>query len=120
METATELKCMNCGTRVAPKDGLLYLSVFVCPTCKEEAEILRRRARKDLSKLLTLLDETIRLALVEGRLKLSGEDGAPDKSKREVLMTIMELLEAKQNGRSDQAGAVRPRRRAVEDAVPEP
>ncbi len=112
-----KIRCMNCGEMTLPKDGDLYLGVFVCPMCKGVAEILRKRARKELKHLLTLLDETIRLALVEGRLKLGEQD--PQGDKRKVLMTIVDLLEAKNGtgieGRSFHGAG----RRSVQGEVPE-
>jgi len=108
--------CMNCGKKV-PIDKLrLCFEVLVCEDCQTVALAIFDRGRTELRQLLVLLQESIRLALVEGRLALP--DGPVEKvSKRDILKTIVQMVEAK-DGRHDDCTVQRPGGDRVPDTLP--
>jgi hypothetical protein len=85
---------MNCQQPVGEKDAKFFRGTFVCGTCYTIAERLRTRARKELTDLLVMLDEAIRLAIIERRLQFR-EGTDVELSKKEVLEAIVKLQEMK-------------------------
>ncbi len=57
--------CMNCGKPV----GKTYEGVVVCSSCLSLALMCERRAEEQLRQAMTLLRESLRVALVERRLR---------------------------------------------------
>lgn len=94
-----QTKCVNCGEERAAKDCKLCFSVLVCADCNEKANIIYDRARTELRTLLTLLQETIRIALIEGRLSFAAEPSAPA-ARAEVLRVILGLMESNDGKRA--------------------
>lgn len=89
------LPCMNCQQQVAEKDGKVFAGAFVCPACHEMAERLYSRCDGELRRLLLLLREAIRIAIVEGRLQYGPATPLEDVPKEELLKMIAELTEKK-------------------------
>jgi hypothetical protein len=88
------VSCMNCGKRAPADQFKLCFEVMVCSDCHVVATTIFDRGRTELRQLLTLLQESIRLALMEGRLAFpDGRVGKP--SKRDILKTIVHLVETK-------------------------
>lgn len=86
------LPCLNCKCAVEPNDAKIFNGAFVCPTCNTMAERLYARSRQELTDLLVMLKEGIRIAIIEGRLQFrEGAEG--DASKKEVLEAIVRLQE---------------------------
>jgi hypothetical protein len=82
---------MSCKEPVSPEDGKVFLGVFVCPTCHQLVGRLRDRNLKELQHLVTILDEALRIALIEGKLLVAGDK--KELSKREVLEQVLKLSE---------------------------
>ena len=114
---APKTKCMNCGSEQLAKDCRLCFGVLVCAECHEKANIIYDRARAELRTLLTLLEETIRLALVEGRLTFATEQASA--SKAQILRTILGLME-NGNGAKRSAAVYRPVGVGVPNQMPVP
>jgi len=114
METP-ELRCLNCGTTLPASSFKMCFDVMVCEHCHGVAQIIYDRGRSELRTMLTLMRESIRLALIEGRLTLPEPAAKP--SKREILRTILQLVETRDERTSatgrDGGGGVR-------DTVPSP
>lgn len=93
------MNCLNCDKPVPEQDARLFASVFCCPTCFEVASRLYQRLEGELKKLLIISKETIRVALIEGKLHYaSGEER--DVSKEELLRMITQMSEKKDAERS--------------------
>lgn len=89
------LPCLNCQTPTSEKDAKIFAEVFVCPTCYSTAERLFHRLEGELRRLLLLSKETIRNALVEGKLHLEyASEG--DIPKEELLKMILQFAEKKE------------------------
>jgi hypothetical protein len=86
------VNCMNCGKKAPASTFKLCLGVMVCDDCDVIANTVYDRGRVELRSLLTLLQESIRLALMEGRLNFTS-DVDPSASKRDILKTIVQLVE---------------------------
>ncbi len=83
------LPCMNCGKATTP--GALWGGVYVCHDCANTATIVYHNGLAELAKLKTLLQESIRLLLVQG--KLTAQTDATQ-GKADVLKQIITLQEA--------------------------
>jgi hypothetical protein len=86
------LPCMNCGKELHPSEAKIFAKVLVCPLCYSVAETLFRKGERELKKLLLMLQETLRVALVEGRLHLKPED-LEDPTAQQVVTAIAQLEE---------------------------
>ena len=90
-----DLRCLNCQQPVREEDAKMIFSVLVCSECHEVATIIDKRGRSTIRTMLTLWQETVRLALVTGKLRLpSGSSPKNPPSRRDVLRTIIQLVEA--------------------------
>jgi len=85
------LSCLNCKQQIPSKDAKIFAEVFVCPTCYDTAERLFRRSEGELRMLLLMLKESIRIALIEGRLHVGKQD--PDEVSKTDLLRMMVRLE---------------------------
>ena len=65
------LPCVNCGNEVPEKDVKFFAQILVCPDCYFMSERLYSRGKKELSMLLLLLKESIRVAIVQKQLQFS-------------------------------------------------
>lgn len=88
------MPCVNCKQPVEPQDAKFFHSVFICGTCHTMAERLYSRASQELKNLLLMLQESIRISLIEGRLQFR-EGIDMGLSKKEVLEAIVQLQEMK-------------------------
>jgi hypothetical protein len=95
MAPMTGLPCMNCGQHVDQSAGKVFAEVFVCPRCYEMAERLYTRCDGELRRMLLLLREAIRIALVEGKLQYGPATPMEDVPKADLLKMIVELTEKK-------------------------
>lgn len=94
------LPCMNCRKEVSEEDARFFggdslflgggSAVFVCPLCFQMADHFYRNGRRELEQLLTLLRESIRIALIEGRLHF-GEGHPKDVSKADLFQEIVKM-----------------------------
>jgi hypothetical protein len=91
------LPCLNCQKQVGANAGKIFAGCFVCPTCFEVASRMETRLEGELKRMLVMLRESIRIAIVERRLVLGPADAARDLSKKEVLEAIIELQNANGN-----------------------
>lgn len=98
------LNCMNCQAPVEQADAKLFAGVFVCPTCHMFAERLFRRSEAELKQLLVVLQDAIRIALIEGRL--TPMEGGPldEIPKQELLRTIVKLQETRDAAKRHPSG----------------
>lgn len=94
------LPCMNCQQLVPEKDGKIFAQVFVCSVCYAVAESLHNKCEAELRRMQLLLKEAIRIALVEGKLKLGPATPLDDVPKEELLKMIVQLTENKNGDRS--------------------
>lgn len=86
------LCCLNCHKTVPTSDAKVFAEVFVCSTCHDTAERLYQRSEGELRMLLLMLKESIRVALVEGRLHV-GERSVEEVSKTDLLRMMVRLEE---------------------------
>lgn len=85
---------MNCQKNVDTGEAKLFAEVFCCPDCFTIAERTYHRLEAELRKLLVMSKETIRIALIEGKLHLApGEN--KDVSKEDLLQMIVQMSEKK-------------------------
>lgn len=90
-----QLMCINCHKSVEQNAAKLFVGVFVCPSCFTLADRLYKRSKLELEQLLVLLQDSIRVALIEGRL-FPMEGGPLDEiPKADLLRTIVKLQETK-------------------------
>ena len=108
----TQVRCMNCSRQVPAVECQLVFGVMVCQECGTVASTLYERGQSEIRTLLTLMKESIRIALIEGRLCFpTGET-----SKRDVLKTILHLTELRHERTA--ASVHGPARDRVHDTVP--
>ena len=86
------LPCMNCKTIVDPNKAKIFMGVFCCGQCHEIATRQYQRLERELRAMLTLTGETIRLALIEGRMTLGPAD-MKETPKSELLRSLIDLAE---------------------------
>lgn len=86
------ISCMNCGKAVSEKSSKIFAEVFVCADCYQLADRLYRKCEGELKRLLLLLKEAVRVALVEGKLKY-GQASDAEVPKEELLKMIVQLSE---------------------------
>ncbi len=91
----SDLPCMNCKKLVAQVDAKLFAQVFICPDCYTQAEHFWNRLDRELRYLQTMAQESIRLALIEGKFSFP-EGAAGDVPKQEVLQAILDMHEARE------------------------
>lgn len=89
------LPCMNCQQPVSDKSAKFFHGTLVCDKCHVMAERLYDRARKELTDLLVMLQEGIRIAIIERRLEFREGTGTEEMSKKEVLEAIVRLKDMK-------------------------
>ncbi len=97
------LPCLNCGAEVDPALAKVFAGVFVCETCHTVAVRLEQRATRELNSLLVLQREAIRIALIEGRLKLGPAEASRELTKKEVLEQVVDLVSKAQKGPASNA-----------------
>lgn len=85
---------MNCQQPVS-SDAKFFHGTLVCDTCHTMAERLYTRARAELTDLLVMLQEGIRIAIIERRLQFQENEGGRELSKKEVLEAIVRLKDMK-------------------------
>ena len=85
------ISCMNCRKDVPEVDGQVFAGVFVCPICFTLASRLFERSQRELKQLLSMLQEAIRIALVEGKLHFAEGTTLEDVSKKDLLEAIVAL-----------------------------
>lgn len=98
------IDCMNCRCKVEQEDARVFAEVFVCSSCYQMAERLFTRCEGELKKLLLLLRESIRIALVEGKLQYGQSASLEEVPKAELLKMIVEMTEKKNEAASRQTG----------------
>lgn len=89
------LHCLNCKAAVPQDEAKIFAEVFCCANCFSLAERTYGRLQEELRKLLLVSKESIRIALLEGKLHL-GEASNKELSKEEVLREIVRLEELRQ------------------------
>lgn len=89
------IPCMNCKRVLESDKGRVFAEVFVCENCHKMAESLYNRCDGELRRLLLILRESIRIALVEGKLQFSPALPNEEVPKAELLKMIVELTEKK-------------------------
>lgn len=98
------LTCLNCQTAVEQQDAKVFAGVFLCPTCYLFAERLYRRGERELKQLLLVLQDAIRIALVEGRL-VPMEGGTLDDIPKDQLINSLVSLQEKRNAAKRHKGS---------------
>lgn len=83
-----QLPCMNCKKPVDSGTAKIFANVFVCDGCYMIAERSLHRLESELRGLLLLAEETIRLALIEGRMNF-GEHNPKEIPKSELLQSVI-------------------------------
>lgn len=107
--------CSNCERDVDPQEAKFFGSraggptqgpaatIFVCKECFELAELFHQRGLAQARQLVTLLVESIQLAIVEKRLRLGPLPPQRDMTKREVFEEIQRLLQRQDEQRAARA-----------------
>ncbi len=107
------LPCTNCEKDTDPNEAKFFgarsggptagpaPTIFVCKECYELAELFHQRGLVQARQLVTLLVESIQLAIAEKRLKLGALPPQRDMTKREVFEEIQRLLTKQDEQRSD-------------------
>lgn len=90
------LTCVNCNQPVEQNDAKFFHGVFLCSTCFTMADRMYERARKELTGLLVMLKEGIRIALCDGRLHFAEKQAGEEPTKKEVLEAVLKLQEMKE------------------------
>ncbi len=85
---------MNCHKAVARHKAKFFAEVFICEDCYAQAEHFFQRLERELTHLLTMSKEAIRVALVTGKFNFP-EGSQGEVGKREVLEAILQLEEAR-------------------------
>jgi hypothetical protein len=98
---------MNCKEPVNSNEAEIFAGVFCCTRCALVARRFFERGAQDLNGLLLMLQESIRIALVRGELKLGTAEPFRDLSKKEVFEQIIKLRE-KMDANSDSTGLGHP------------
>lgn len=88
------LTCLNCDASVVDSEAKIFAGVFCCPICYSRAERLEENLQLELRRLMTMTRETIRIALVEGKLHF-GADSDKEVSKTALLQQIVKLEDIK-------------------------
>ena len=85
----SNLPCVNCKQ---PIEGEMHFfaKVLVCDSCYKLANHLKDRGRKELRLLTLLLEESIRVAIIQGELHLSAPP--QDESSRESFFSEISRL----------------------------
>ncbi len=96
MSVVEDLTCINCKKGVPAEESQFFDGVFVCKRCGVMAQRVYERGQKELQQLLLVFKETVRIALIEGRLHF-GESAEPEVSKTDLLRTIVRLEEEKRS-----------------------
>lgn len=91
---STTLGCMNCGKATDTNNTKFFAAVLLCPDCHTMAEHFYQRCEKELRYLLTMLKESIRVALLQKQFSFQ-EGPAGDVPKKAVLEEILRMVEAK-------------------------
>lgn len=89
-------RCMNCGNPASE----LFEGVMVCPACRGAAQELCARAESDTRRLLLLVREGIRVALIEKRFAPAADTPG---ALRDALKAITTLKDAAERRRRDHA-----------------
>jgi hypothetical protein len=88
------MPCMNCKAPTSEQDARLFAGVYVCVGCHGMATRLFERGQKELQQLLVMMQEAIRIGLVEGNLHF-GEGKPEEISKQKLMQEIVRLADAK-------------------------
>jgi hypothetical protein len=88
-----KVRCVCCKKEIDSDDLKVFSSVGVCPDCYEVADMVMKRGVLELKRLMTLMEEAVRVSLIEGRLSLHN-DHKTSPSKKQVLSTVVTLVEA--------------------------
>lgn len=86
---------MNCQKAVPSDKAKFFAEVFICEDCHTQAVHFYQRLEVELTHLLTMSKEAVRIALVTGKFHFP-EGPRGEVSKREVLETILKLEEARE------------------------
>lgn len=89
------LPCLNCKCEVEQGKGKFFAEVFLCEGCHAQSTHFFARLEKELSFLLTIAKESIRVALVQGKFSFP-EGPAGEPSKRAVLEEILKMEELRE------------------------
>lgn len=94
------LPCPNCKKPVAEPDVRWFgggdsAAIFTCVECHELAQRVYARSHRVLTQLQTVLKESIRNALQDGKLHLGEVENVDTISKKELLEAIVRLQENK-------------------------
>jgi len=89
------MPCMNCHLPTTEEDAKVFAEVYVCSACHTIAERLFFKCEGELKRMLLVLKEAIRIALVEGKLQYGPERPLEDIPKGELLKMIVQLSEKK-------------------------
>ncbi len=80
---------MNCHVDVPSGTAKAFKGVYVCSDCHKLAERALENLERELRSLLTLAGESIRIALIEGRLQFSQATPGEELSKKQILEAIL-------------------------------
>ncbi len=86
------LPCLNCKQTVQPQEAKVFAGVYVCPSCFSISERLYQRGEQEIRHLLTMMKESIRVALLDGRVNFK-EQKVEEVSKTDVLRAIVKMEE---------------------------
>lgn len=88
------LSCLNCHETVPEDKVRIFAGVFCCSVCHQRAERLYKNLQTELDRMLLMMRESIRIAIIEGKLHYGTADGT-ELSKTELLRAAVQLQELK-------------------------
>lgn len=80
---------MNCQADITSGQAKIFRGVLVCSDCHKLAERVLENLERELRQLLTLAGESVRVALIEGRLQFAEAGPGGDLSKKQILEAIL-------------------------------
>ncbi len=97
------LPCLNCNEPVKDEEAKIFAGVFCCPVCFERAERLDRSLQAELKRLFIMTRESIRIALVEGKLHF-GDAANSEVPKTELMKQMVRLEEIREKSKGAALG----------------
>ena len=112
------LPCLNCQADVPGESALFFAGVFVCGDCHAIATRLLERGEQELRRMLTMQQEAIRIALINGQLRLGPAEVLEEIPKADLLKAIVDLVEKQHDPANRSLGPSDPEDESVPSTKP--
>lgn len=90
------LPCVNCGEEIQPDDAKIFAKVLVCSACNTLAERMLERGERTISLLKSLLELSIRQAIIDKKLQFharSLDDETAAYEDEDFLKVLMKMVQ---------------------------